>query len=67
MEGKLLLTVGEIDSNVDPASTMQVVHALIKANKMFELLVFPGANHGAGSSRYGVQRRDDFFKRAFYP
>ncbi len=41
MEGKLLLTVGEIDSNVDPASTMQVVHALIKANKTFELLVFP--------------------------
>ncbi|MEM8734390.1 MAG: prolyl oligopeptidase family serine peptidase, partial [Planctomycetota bacterium] len=33
LEGKLMLTVGELDNNVDPASTMQVVDALIKANK----------------------------------
>ena len=43
LQGKLLLTVGELDRNVDPASTMQVVNALIKANKDFELIVFPGA------------------------
>ena len=47
LQGKLLLTVGELDRNVDPASTMQVVNALIKANKDFELIVFPGAGHGA--------------------
>ena len=33
LQGKLLLVVGELDTNVDPASTMQVVAALIKANK----------------------------------
>ena len=43
LQGKLLLTVGELDRNVDPASTMQVVNALIKADKDFELIVFPGA------------------------
>jgi hypothetical protein len=42
---------------------MQVVNALIKADKDFELVVFPGANHGAGSGRYGVRRRHDFFVR----
>ena len=42
LQGKLLLVVGELDQNVDPASTMQVVNALIKANKMFDLLVVPG-------------------------
>lgn len=33
----LMLVVGELDDNVDPASTMQVANALIKANKDFEL------------------------------
>lgn len=63
LKGKLLLTVGELDRNVDPASTMQVVKALIKANKDFELIVFPGGGHGIGGSRYGVRRRRDFFVR----
>lgn len=63
LQGKLLLTVGELDTNVDPASTMQVVNALIKANKEFELLVFPGGGHGVGSSEYGRIRRDEFFIR----
>jgi dipeptidyl-peptidase-4 len=57
------LTVGELDRNVDPASTMQVVNALIKANKDFELIVFPGSNHGVGESPYGQRRRRDFFVR----
>ncbi|MFO0841820.1 MAG: DPP IV N-terminal domain-containing protein [Gemmataceae bacterium] len=63
MTGKLLLTVGELDRNVDPASTMQVVNALVKANKDFDLLVIPGGGHGAGGSPYGQRRRQDFFVR----
>jgi dipeptidyl aminopeptidase/acylaminoacyl peptidase len=63
LRGKLLLIVGELDRNVDPASTMQVVNALIKAGKDFDFVVFPGAGHGAGSSRYGERRRRDFFVR----
>lgn len=61
LKGKLLLTVGELDRNVDPASTMQVVNALIAADKDFELIVFPGRGHGAGESDYGRRRRWDFF------
>ncbi|MCR4373982.1 MAG: S9 family peptidase [Acidobacteria bacterium] len=60
LQGRLLLVVGEMDSNVDPASTMQVVNALIKANKVFDLLVIPGANHGPGGA-YGERKRFDFF------
>ena len=43
LQGKVLLVVGEMDQNVDPASTFQVVNQLIKHNKDFELLVIPGA------------------------
>ena len=63
LKGKLLLIVGEMDTNVDPASTMQVVNALIRADKDFELLVVPGSNHGAAESPYGRRRRADFFVR----
>lgn len=61
LRGKLMLIVGEIDSNVDPASTMQVVNALVKADRDFELLVMPGTNHGAAETPYASRRRMDFF------
>ena len=60
LQGKLLLVVGEMDTNVDPASTMQVANALIKANKNFDLLVLPGQGHGPGGA-YGERKRYDFF------
>jgi dipeptidyl aminopeptidase/acylaminoacyl peptidase len=56
----LMLVVGEMDENVDPASTMQVVDALIKANKNFELVVLPGVGHTMGE-KYGEHKRFDFF------
>ena len=63
LRGNLMLVVGELDRNVDPSSTMQVVDALIKADKDFDLLVVPGAGHGAGGSPYGQRRLEDFFVR----
>jgi dipeptidyl aminopeptidase/acylaminoacyl peptidase len=63
LRGRLLLMVGEADENVDPASTMQVVNALIKADKDFELLVMPGSGHGAARTPYGQRRLRDFFTR----
>jgi dipeptidyl-peptidase-4 len=63
LTGKLLLTVGELDRNVDPASTMQVVDALVKAEKDFDLLVVPGHGHGVGETPYASRRRMDFFVR----
>ncbi len=58
----LMLLVGELDDNVDPASTMQVVDALIKAGKDFELVVIPGVGHTMGE-RFGEHKRYDFFVR----
>ena len=63
LQGKLLLIVGELDKNVDPASTMQLANALVKADKDFDLLVVPGGGHGSGESPYGKRRRADFFVR----
>jgi dipeptidyl aminopeptidase/acylaminoacyl peptidase len=60
LQGKLMLIVGEMDRNVDPSSTMQVVNALIKAKKTFDLLVIPGADHTSGGE-YGERKRWDFF------
>lgn len=58
----LMLVVGELDDNVDPASTMQVADALIKARKDFELVVLPGAGHTMGEL-FGERKRFDFFVR----
>jgi dipeptidyl aminopeptidase/acylaminoacyl peptidase len=63
LKGKLMLIFGELDSNVDPASTMQVVNALEKANKDFELVVVTGANHGSAETPYGSRRRAEFLAR----
>jgi len=65
LEGKLLLIWGELDTNVDPSSSMQVVNALIKNNKSFDMLVMPGEDHPAGrrgpSAPYGDRKLLDFF------
>jgi dipeptidyl aminopeptidase/acylaminoacyl peptidase len=65
LQGDLLLIVGEMDTNVDPSSTMQVVHQLMNHNKNFDLLVVPGANHPAARgdqyAAYGDHKRYDFF------
>ena len=63
LQGKLMLVVGELDHNVDPTSTMQVINALVKANKDFDFLIVPGADHGACETTYGNRRRMDFFVR----
>jgi dipeptidyl aminopeptidase/acylaminoacyl peptidase len=62
LQGRLMLVVGEMDTNVPPESTMRFVDALIKADKDFDLLVIPGAGHGSGGS-YGRRRMQDFFIR----
>ena len=63
LKGKLLLIVGEMDTNVDPASTAQVVAALQKANKDFEYQPIMNANHGAAETPYGKRRRAEFLIR----
>ena len=60
LQGKLMLVVGELDDNVDPSSTFQVVDRLEKANKQFSLLYVPGGKHGAGGA-YGERELQAFF------
>ncbi len=62
LKGKLLLAHGGMDDNVPPYNTYLVVDALIKANKDFDLLIFPNAGHGyGGDSFYMMRRRWDYF------
>ena len=60
LQGKVLLIVGEMDTNVDPASTLQVVNALVKAHKYFDMLYIPDQNHGVGILS-DEHYRDDYF------
>ncbi len=62
LRGKLLLLVGEMDTNVPPESTLRLADALIRAGKDFELVLVPNANHGMGGE-YGLRRMQDFFVR----
>jgi dipeptidyl aminopeptidase/acylaminoacyl peptidase len=62
LRGKLLLIVGELDTNVPFESTMRVVDALIRARKDFDLIVVPGMGHSDGGA-YGERRRWDYFVR----
>jgi dipeptidyl aminopeptidase/acylaminoacyl peptidase len=63
LEGALLLTLGGMDRNVDPASTLQVVEALVQADKDFEFILMPSGGHGSGGSAYGWRRTLDFLRR----
>ncbi len=63
LEGHLMLAVGELDTNVDPASTMQVANALEKADKDFDLIVMTNTGHGSLETPYGSRRRMDFLVR----
>ena len=56
-------SVGTMDNNVPPYSTLLVVDALIKANKDFDLILFPNRAHGFGNEPYMVRRRWDYFVR----
>ncbi len=62
LKGKLLLAHGTMDNNVPPYNTLLVVDALIKANKDFDLILFPNRGHGLGEP-YMIRRRWDYFVR----
>lgn len=60
LKGKLFLINGELDDNVDPASTLQVVNALVNAGKNFEQLYLPNHTHSLGG-KFVMRRIHDFF------
>ena len=62
LKGKLMLAHGMLDDNVPVSATLLVVDALQKANKDFDLVLFPRAHHGYGDqSNYMMRRRWDYF------
>ena len=62
LKGKLMLAHGTMDDNVPMNNTLVVVDALIKANKDFDLILFPNAHHGYGdAAEYMTRRRWDYF------
>jgi dipeptidyl-peptidase-4 len=64
LRGHLLLAHGDLDDDVHIANTMQLVDALVKANKDFELLIVPGRNHDSlFEDPYFIRRQWDFFVR----
>ena len=67
LQGHLLLIVGELDTNVDPASTTQVVAALQKAGKSFDFMPIAGTGHGAAETPYGSRLRMEFLVRYLKP
>ncbi|MHB1078951.1 MAG: prolyl oligopeptidase family serine peptidase [Prosthecobacter sp.] len=67
LKGHLLLIVGELDTNVDPATTSQVVGALQKAGKTFDFMPITGTGHGAAETPYGSRLRMEFLVRHLKP
>jgi dipeptidyl aminopeptidase/acylaminoacyl peptidase len=63
LQGKLLLIVGEADTNVPPESTYRMADALIKAGKTFDFLAIPGMGHSDGGV-YGRKKKRDFFVKS---
>jgi len=64
LKGRLLLVTGDMDDNVHMANTLRVADALIKANKRFDMFIFPGKRHGFGDAAdYFFWIRADYFCR----
>ena len=62
LQGQLMLVVGELDRNVDPATTTQVAKRLVNAGLDFDFVMVPGAGHGACETPWASKRRTKFFQ-----
>ena len=64
LKGHLMLTTGDMDDNVSMVNTMRLADTLIKANKRFEMMVFPGMRHSyMPINSYVIVARGDFFSK----
>jgi len=62
LKGHLMLTTGDMDNNVSMVNTMRVANALIKADKRFEIQIYPGMRHSyMPIVSYVDVARGDFF------
>jgi dipeptidyl-peptidase-4 len=58
MKGKFLLVHGAADDNVHYQNSMELINAMVKADKQFDLFIYPNRNHGI----YGGNTRNHLFK-----
>jgi dipeptidyl aminopeptidase/acylaminoacyl peptidase len=63
LKGRLMIAHGELDNNVNPMASLQLVNALIKAGKDFDMLIVPNGDHFLDDSAYYNRRRWDYFIR----
>ena len=56
LKGKLFIHHGAVDDNVHPGNTIQLVQALLKENKKFDMMIYPEQQHGIAFPRYGESR-----------
>ncbi|KAK2777484.1 peptidase s9b dipeptidylpeptidase iv domain protein [Colletotrichum kahawae] len=63
LQGALMLIVGELDDNVDPASTFQLIKALNDADKDFEFVFIPGGEHCGGRAKFALRRQERFLRQ----
>lgn len=63
LKGKLLITHGGLDENVNPSATFKLAEALIRADKEFDMLILPSQHHGYGGQHgnYFRKKRWNYF------
>ncbi len=62
LKGRLLLVHGDMDSNVHHAGTMRLARELIRNEKRFDFMMFPGMRHGFGEySSYWQRMMQEYF------
>jgi dipeptidyl-peptidase-4 len=62
LKGKLFIHHGAVDDNVHPTNTIQLVQALLKENKTFDLMIYPEQQHGIRFARYAESRVEYFIE-----